>query len=159
MGDVAANIAKGRTVELYNRVKSNDPANSAFVLIPITRGTVTDAQLRDADTIAAVLALGGGITERTTNGWTRKTLTDADLAAVPAPDDPNDRYDVVLPSQTWTAVALAGGATTDLLWGYDSDTTGGTDANIVFVGSWDFPITPDGSDVQANPGAASWRAA
>jgi hypothetical protein len=158
MGDVAANIAKGRTVEFYYRVKNNDPANSAFILVPVSRGAATDAQIRDADTFTAALALG--MTERTTNGWTRKTITDADLAAIPAPDDANDRYDITIPVQTWTAVALAGGATTDLLIGYDSDTTGGTDANIVLVGCFDFPITPDSSDVQANPNAAGfWRSA
>jgi hypothetical protein len=156
MADVTANIGKGRVVELYNRVENNDPANSAFIIIPISRGTVTDAQLRDADTITAVLALGGGITERTTNGWNRKTITDADLAALPAPDDANDRYDVDMPDLTWTTVALAGGVSTDLLLGYDSDTTGGTDANIVFLGSYDFAITPDGSDVVAVVNAAGF---
>lgn len=146
MADLVFNIAKGRVAELYNRVDSNDPANSALVIVPVDVGAVTDATLRDFDTLAAVL--GGGVTERTTNGWTRKTLTDVDLAAF-APDDTNDRVDVDIPDQTWTAVALAGGATTDLIICYDNDTTAGTDANLIPLTLHDFPITPDGSDVVA----------
>ena len=30
---------------------------------------------------------------------------DADLAALPAPDDTNDRYEVSLPTVTWTAAS------------------------------------------------------
>jgi hypothetical protein len=41
---------------------------------------------------------------------------------------------------------------TDLVFCYDSDTTSGTDANIVPLVMSAFPITPDGSDVQANAG-------
>ena len=76
MADLVFNIAKGRVAELYNRVDSNDPANSALIIVPIDRGATTDATFRDHDTLAAVLAAS---TERTTGGWNRKTLTDADL--------------------------------------------------------------------------------
>jgi hypothetical protein len=154
MGSTPFNIAKGRAVELYNRVDNNDPANSALIIVPVDRGAVTDATMRDFATLAAVLA--GGVTERTTNGWTRKVLTDADLAAA-AVDNANDRFPLAIPTQTWTAVALAGGAITDLLVCYDSDTTGGTDANIVPISCHDFPITPDGSNVEAT-GADFYRA-
>jgi hypothetical protein len=44
-----------------------------------------------------------------------------------------------------------------LLVCYDSDTTGGTDANIVPISCHDFPITPDGSNVEAT-GADFYRA-
>jgi hypothetical protein len=44
MANIVFNIAKGRVVELYNRVKSNDPANSAIILVPIeTTGLESDA--------------------------------------------------------------------------------------------------------------------
>lgn len=152
MADTVFNIAKGRVVEFYHRVENNDPANSAFILVPVDVGATSDATIQDFDTLAAVLA--GGVTERTTNGWTRKTLTDADLAAIPAPDDTNNRFDIDLPDQTWTAVASAGGAVTDLILCYDSDTTAGTDTNIVPCALYDFVITPDGSDVQAVVNAA-----
>jgi hypothetical protein len=147
MANIVFNQAKGRVVELYNRVKSNDPTNSALILVPIeTTGLEADATLIDVDTLAALLA--GTTNEQTTMG--RKTLTDADLAALPAPDDTNDRYDVSLPTVTWTAAT--GNAISKIAVCYDSDTTTGTDANIIPLTMFDFALTPDGSDVQMTGG-------
>jgi hypothetical protein len=143
MADFVYNISKGRVAELYNRVDSNDPTNSALVLAVFDMGATTDATLRDLDTLQAVID-DANSTERTTNGWTRKTLTDADIVAFAA-DDTNDRVDLDIPDQTWTAVSS--GASTDVVICYDSDTTGGTDTNIVPLTQHDFAITPDGSDV------------
>lgn len=142
MSDFVFNIAKGRVAELFNRVDTNDPTNSAIIIVPIDRGAATDATLKDLDTLTAVLA--AGVTERTTNGWARKTLTEADLAAL-AVDDTNDRMPATIPQQTWAAVT--GGAVTDLVFCYDSDTTSGTDANLIPLVCSAFAITPDGSDV------------
>lgn len=153
MANIVFNIAKGRVVELYNRVKSNDPANSALVIVPIeTAGLEADAVLVDADTLAAVLA--GATNEQTTMG--RKTLTDADLAALPAPDDANDRYDVALPTVTWTAAT--GNAISKLLVCYDNDTTAGTDANIIPLTLFDFTQTPSGGNIEMT-GGTFYRAA
>jgi hypothetical protein len=143
VGDFVFNIAKGRVAELYNRVDTNDPENSALIIVPVDRGGATDATLKDLDTLASVL---GSVTERTTGGWGRKTLTDTDLAAM-TPDDTNDRMPLDLPDQTWTSVTS--GTVTDLLVCYDGDTTSGTDANIVPLTCHTFAITPDGSDVVA----------
>jgi hypothetical protein len=130
MANITFNIAKGRVVEYYNRVKSNDPANSALILVPIeTTGLETDAVLIDKDDLSALLA--GATNEQTTMG--RKTLTDADLAALPAPDDVNDRFDISLPTATWVGTA-------------------GTDANIIPLTMFDFVITPTGADVQMTGG-------
>ncbi len=143
MANIVFNQAKGRIIEIYARVKSNDPANSALILVPIeTTGLEADATLIDADTLTALLA--GTTNEQTTMG--RKVLTDADLAALPAPDDTNDRYDVSLPTVTWTAAT--GNAISKIAVCYDSDTTTGTDANIIPLTMFDFVISPDGSDVQ-----------
>jgi hypothetical protein len=144
MTDGVFNIAKGRVAELYNRVDSNDPANSALVVVCLDRLAVSDATLKDCATLAAVLALT--VTERTSNGWTRKTLTDSDLAAMTV-DNSNDRMPLDLADQTWTAVSS--GAVTDLLICYDNDTTGGSDSNIVPLTWHGFAVTPDGSDVVA----------
>jgi hypothetical protein len=144
---IVFNIAKGRVVEYYNRVKSNDPANSALILIPIeTSGLQSDATLIDMDTVAAVLA--GATNEQTTMG--RKTLTDAQLAALPAPDDTNDRYDIALPSVTWTAAT--GNAISKILVAYDGDTTGGDDTNLIPLTMFDAVATPDGNDLVLNTG-------
>jgi hypothetical protein len=150
MADFVFNIAKGRVAELASRVDSNDPANSALVVVPINRGTATDVALRDLATLSAVLGVGSGLAERTTGGWNRKVLTDADLAAV-TPDNTNDRQEASLPVLTWATVAT-GNDVTDLLVCYDADTTAGTDANLVPLTMHAFPITTDGSNVQANAG-------
>lgn len=147
MANIVFNIAKGRVVEYYNRVENNDPANSALILVPIeTSGLETDAVLRDKDDLAAVLS--GATNEQTTMG--RKTLTDAQLAALPAPDDTNDRYDVSLPAVTWSAAA--GNAISKILVCYDSDTTAGTDANIIPLTMFDFVVSPTGADIVLNSG-------
>lgn len=147
MANVVFNIAKGRVVEYYNRVKSNDPTNAALILVPIeTSGLEADSVLIDKDDLAAVLS--GTTNEQTTMG--RKTLTDADLAALPAPDDTNDRYDVSLPSVTWTAAT--GNAISKILVCYDPDTTGGTDSTIIPLTLFDAPATPDGNDLVLNSG-------
>jgi len=147
MANIVANIAKGRVVEYYNRVKANDPANSALILVPIeTSGLEADSVLIDKDDLAAWLA--GTTNEQTTMG--RKTLTDADLVALPAPDDTNDRYEVSLPTTTWTAAT--GNAISKILVCYDSDTTSGTDSNIIPLCQFDFAITPSGADIQMTTG-------
>lgn len=147
MANIVFNIAKGRIVELYSRVKSNDPANSALILVPLeTSGLAADATMVDYDDLSTLLA--GTTNEQTTMG--RKTLTDSDLAALPAPDDGNDRYDLSLPTVTWTAAT--GNAISKILVCYDSDTTAGTDSNILPLTLFDFAITPDGSNVEMTGG-------
>lgn len=147
MANFVCNIAKGRITEFYNRVKSNDPANSALILVPLeTSGLEAQSVLEDADTLAALLA--GTTNEQTTMG--RKTLTDADLAALPAPDDTNNRYDLSLPAVTWAAAT--GNAISQIAVCYDSDTTGGTDANIIPLCVFDRAETPGGSDIVLSAG-------
>jgi hypothetical protein len=144
MADFVFNIAKGRVAELMRRVANNDPANSAIIIVPIDAGAVTDATLKDLTTLSAVV---GAVTERSSSGWARKTLTDS-VISVPAPDNTNDWLLATLPNQTWSSVSA--GAVTDLVICYDDDTTGGTDANIIPLAQCDFAITPDGTSVVAD---------
>jgi len=138
------NISKGRVVEFYNRVENNDPSTSGFIVMPLeTAGLESQGVLEDKDDFAAVIA--GSTNEQTTMG--RKTLTDVDLAALPAPDDTNNRYSLDLPDITWTGAT--GNAISALCIGYDNDTGGGTDANILPMTHHDFVVTPDGSDIVA----------
>jgi len=147
MANIVINIAKGRAVELYNRVKSNDPANAVLVLVPIeTTGLEADAVLEDKDDLTAFLA--GTTNEQTTMG--RKVLSDVELAALPAPDDTNNRYDVSLPEVTWTAAA--GNPISKMLLCYDPDSTGGTDADLIPLTLFDFAATPDGNDIVMTTG-------
>lgn len=146
MANQVFNVALGRVAEMYNRVDTNDPANSALVIVILaTAGIETDAVLKDKDTLADVVV--GTTNEVTNTGYVRKVLTDVDLVAF-APDDVNDRVDLDIPDQTWTAVA-AGDGWNDLLVCYDGDTTAGTDANIIPLTMHDFVVTPDGSDITA----------
>lgn len=149
MASIVANVAKGRVVEFYSRVKSNDPANSALVLVPIeTTGLEADATLIDAATLTAWLA--GTTNEQSTMG--RKILTDAELAAMPSPDNTNDRYEISLPTVTWTSAT--GNAISKILVCYDGDTTAGTDADIIPLFQFDFATTPGGTDIQMTGGVA-----
>ena len=158
MADFVFNIAKGRVAEFYNRVDTNDPTNSALIVVLLaTSGLESDATLLDMDTLAAVVA--GTTNEATNTGYARKTLTDANLGALTI-DDTNNRVDLDIADQTWTAVANDGtGAISKLLICYDGDTTAGTDSNIIPLTCHDFVITPDGSDITAViPAAGFYRA-
>ena len=126
----SAIFRKGRGVEFYYRVKSNDPANSAFIVCCFnSRAWRPTTCSNNYDDLAAMLA--GSNDEATFTNYARKTLADADLAAIPAPDDTNNRRDIDLPDQTW---ASAGGATNNSLGKalvcYDPDTTVAGDATL-----------------------------
>jgi hypothetical protein len=147
MANIVFNIAKGRVVELYRRVKGNDPSTSALVLTPIeTSGLEADSALIDSDTVADVV--DGATNKQTTMG--EKVLTDSDLASIPSPDDGNDRYDVSLPTVTWTAAS--GNAISKILVSYRPDTGSASDSTDIPLCMFDFAITPDGSDVQMTTG-------
>lgn len=150
MADFVYNISKGRVAELANRVDLSDPANARFYVIPVDVAAVTDATLKDLDDFNAVIT--AGVTERTTGGWNRKTLTATDIATVTA-DDTNDRMDIDIPDQTWTAVSA--GTVTDLIICYAS-VASPTNAQLLVATQHDFAITPDGSDVTAQINAAGF---
>lgn len=148
MPSVQSNISLGREVELYERVNTNDPTNSALIMLVLATGGDSLDILRDYDTVADVLA--GPSAEVTNAGYARKTLTDASLAAW-TPDDTNNRVLLVLPIQTFTAIA-AGDSWDIVCVAYDPDTTGGTDATLVPIGFHELryqgsPIVPDGNDI------------
>lgn len=152
MADFCFNIAKGQVVAYYRRVDENDPANAVLVIVVIDAGADTDATMKDRDELGALL--GGTANEVTNTNYARKTLTDSDISAF-APDDTNDRVDLDIPDQTWTAVG-AGTAWTDLLVCYDPDSTGGADTAIIPLTLHDFAVTPDGSDITAQIAAAGF---
>jgi len=146
MANFVFNVAKGRVAEFFNRVDTNDPTNSAIVVVVAQAGS-TDAALKDLDTLSAVLA---ATAEVTNSGYARKVLVDTDIATL-SPDDTNDLMQVTIANQTWTGVA-AGTGWARLFICYDSDTAAGTDANIIPLTSHDFAVTPDGSDITATIG-------
>lgn len=146
MGNFVYNQGLGKVAEWAARVNANDPTNSVLVLEAIA-STATDATLKDLDTFAAIEA-DANTAEVAQSGYARKVFDQTGGLTVTI-DDTNDRTDVDVPDQTWTAVASGGSAWTDLVFGYDSDSTAGTDANIVPATQHDFAITTDGSDITA----------
>lgn len=148
MADFTFNCAKGRVVELYKRVDTADPANCAIILVPLSQSG-TEAQGQDLDSLQAIES-DANFAEQSTS-WSRKPLTDAQLVEDPGPNDTDNRYDVAVPSVTWTG-PTAGNNTTGLLVCYDPDTTSGTDANIIPLTHHTFTVTADGNDVVLNAG-------
>ena len=163
MANFVFNIARGTLHYYYHAVENSlavtatgtpaftSTANAVFTIVLLeTTGLEADATLADYDELAALLA---GTSNEQTN-QARKTLSDADLAAVPAPDDTNNRYDLDIPDITWTA--LAGNAISKLLVCFDPDSTAGTDSSIIPLTAHDFVVTPDSSDVTAQINTAGF---
>lgn len=143
MADLVFNIAKGK-VKYYCELPA---ANDALIVIPIeATGLEADATLKDYDDVAALIA--GSSNEQTTLG--RKTITSATITV----DDTNDRVDIDIADQVWTA--SAGNGVGALLVAYDPDTTGGTDSTLVPLTKHDFAVTPDGTDITAQIAAAGF---
>lgn len=140
------NIARGRTVEFYNRVKTGDPANAGFVVVPLeSSGIETDDVLFVKRTLAAVLA--GSTNEQTALG--RKYLFASDLAAW-APDDVANSVTLALPSVTWAAAS--GPSIAKTLLCFQRDVTVLDDSLVVPIVIWDTVRVPDGSSLLLNGG-------
>ena len=144
-------IAKGREVELHNRVNLNDPANSALVMLVLaSTGLVDDNTLRAYATVDAILA--GASAEVTNTGYARKTFTDADIAA-PTVDTTAHATTLALGTALQTfATISAGDAWRKLVLAYDPDTTAGTDTTLVPITFYDLlvdgaAIVPTGDDI------------
>lgn len=149
MAQYVSNVAKGRVNELHLRAKNADPANAGILIVAIV-STNTAEELKDADTLAAITGLA--LTAEATNtNYARKTLTGAGLNPLVLNDTTNTQVAGFTNNQTWSAV-VAGDNWTHLVFCYDSDTTAGTDADIVPMTIHDFAKTPDGSDIVLNAG-------
>lgn len=145
MANIVFNIAKGRINELALRVKNNDPANSALVLVALAQtGLEADSVLVDYDDLGSLLA--ASTNEATNTNYARKIITDATLGTI-APDDTNDRFELTIPTQTWDPAPAAGDTWGAYVLCYDPDTTTGTDSSVVPLLKWDGGTVPDGSSV------------
>lgn len=153
MGDFVFNIAKGRVAEFYNRVDQSDPTNAVLVIVAINT-TALDATLIDLDTLALVLA-DANTAEVANTGYARIVLDDTDLAALAA-DDTNDRVDLDLADFEFGAITDDDVDWTDILICYDSDSTSGTDTNIIPLTCHDAAVTIDGSAVTIQLAAAGF---
>lgn len=142
MADGVFNISLG---EVKRYAKLIDGANDALVVVLLqSSGLEADATLRDYDNLSVLLAASND--EATASNYVRKIVSSTTITV----DDTNNRVDIDIADQTWTA--LGGGVNNSLgklLICYDPDTTGGTDADLVPLTFHDFILTTDGSDVTA----------
>jgi hypothetical protein len=149
MAALQCNISKGREVEFYERVNTNDPTNSVLVVAVLADPCEPLATLQDYDTLAAMIAANPEVTN---TNYARIILTDADLATAPV-DDTNNRRILSLPLMDWSSPAPSAGDNWAVgVIGYDSDSTGGTDANIIPISVFDFVeqgviVIPDGGSI------------
>jgi hypothetical protein len=155
MAATVFNIAAGRVAGNAARVNANDPAKSVLVLVAINSSTAQSV-LKDLTTLDAVLR-DAGTREVTNSGYARIRLDDRSSITVTA-DNTGDQQLVDFPDQVFRAVA-AGTRWTHLIVGYDSDSTGGTDANIEPQTISDFSIDPNGGDITAQVAAGGFFAA
>lgn len=107
-------------------------ANDAIVWVLFT-GSETDANIRDADNLTAVIALS--VNEATFTGYSRQTATSVTVTV----DDTNDRVDVDAADPSWSPTTAE--AQTRIGAFYDPDTTGGTDADLLPLFVDDFALT------------------
>lgn len=146
MTDFLFDISRGRTGEFYQRVDSNDGANSALIVMVLaTSGLETDEVLKGKTTFADIVS--GATNEVTNTGYSRLTITDSGLSAY-TPDTTNHRLRLDTADFSFGAIT-AGDGWSKIVMGYDPDTTAGTDTTVVPMLAWDFVVTPDGTSITA----------
>lgn len=128
MAALIPNIAKGK----FAYYAGLPAANDALIWVVFT-GTETDANLRDAATLTAVIALA--VDEATFAGYSRQTATGVTVTV----DNANDRVDVDTADPSWSPTAAQ--AITRIGLFYDPDTTTGTDADLIPLFIDDFALT------------------
>jgi hypothetical protein len=146
VANIVFNISKGEVNAYTKRVVNNDPANSALVVV-LLKTAEADGILQDYNTLGDILA--GANTEADFTNYSRKILTNTELS-LPTVDDSGNQQFSDAPDLTYVS---AGGAVNNaivkMLICYDSDTTSGTDANLVPLVALDWVITTDGNDLVA----------
>lgn len=169
-GDGVFNFARGKLKYYYYAVENSlvlasageftSTANSAFIVVLLeTTGLEADDTLNNYDDLSALLAAANN--EPTGGTYARKTLTETDLAAVPAPNDTTNLLDLDIPDIVYTALSTTGNAAIGkALVCFDPDTTAGTDTSIIPLTFHDIDFTPDGNDVTLQIATAGfWRSA
>lgn len=129
MAALIPNIAKGKFAQ-YAMLDGG--ANDALIYV-LFSGTETDDNIRDADTLTAVIATA--LNEATFTGYARYTA----LSVTVTVDDTNNRVDVDTADPVWSPTTAE--ALTRIGLFYDPDTTGGTDADIIPLFFDDFALT------------------
>ena len=140
MADFVFNISKGAVAETYR----DSAANGLILLIKTAE---SDANMRDRDDVAAVVA---NSTEADFTNYARKT----GLTGTVTVDDTNDRVDVDMPDQTWASAG--GAANNNLVAAVVAYQNSAADSGRVPQTKHDFVVTTDGSDLTLQVNAAGF---
>jgi hypothetical protein len=139
-------ITTGRFVRYSELPAAND---GLIWMILQSLGLERDLVLRDKDSFADVLL--GTTNEATFGGYRRVTAT----GVVVTTDDANNRTNVDANDPSWAP--LSAQAVAKIVLGYDPDTTGGTDADILPVFMDDFvALTTPPLTLTYQVNAAGW---
>lgn len=142
MSDGVFNISKGAVAEMVRD-------GTTKLLVLLLKANETEATLVDYDDVAALLVPAGN-TEADATNYARKT----DITGTVTVDDSNDRVDVDMPDQTWTALGNGTNNTlTKLITAYEN---AAADATRIPCTHHDFPTLTDGSDVTAQFNSAGF---
>lgn len=139
MTDFILNIAKGAFAE-----KFRDGATNGIVLL--LSAAEAEAAFSDHAELNALLGAAGN-TEVVDGSYARKT----GLTGTVTVDNSNDRTDVDIPDQTWTA--LVGPDPVSLVVAYEESAS---ETGRIGLSHHDFAVTSDGSDVTAQFNAAGF---
>lgn len=142
MADGVFNISKGAFVEKIRDASTN-------VLIMLLKANEAETTLIDRTDVADLLVEAGN-TEADFTNYARKT----GLTGVITVDNSNDRVDVDVTDQTWTAAGGAANNTlTKLVTAYEESAA---DAGRVPMTHHDFAGTTDGNDLIAQVNSAGF---
>ncbi len=141
MGDLVINHSLGRTAEIFD--------DGADCILVVLSAMEADANVKDGNpdnTLGGGSGLidAAGNTEAVGSSWSvRKTIANASVTVTV--DDAGDLVKVLLPDQTYTAVASANDVTD--MWVCED---GATDTLRNVLTSHDFIVVTDGNDVTAD---------
>lgn len=141
MGDMQFNIAKAKSGGYMDQV---GVGNARLIAVLVKAAAIeADATLKRQDTLAAILA--GTTDECDFTNYERKTISVVSSTV----DDVNDWYMADTADLTWLS---AGGATNNdvgaIIFCFDGDITGGSDANLIPLYKMDYTETTTGSDLE-----------
>lgn len=128
MAALIPNIAKGKLAYYAGLPAAND----ALIWV-LCSGSETDDNVRDADSLTALLATA--LNEASFTGYARVTGSSVTVTV----DDTNNRVDVDAADPAWSPTTAE--ALTRIVVCYDPDTTGGTDADLIPLFVDDFALT------------------
>lgn len=147
MGDIQFNIAKARSAVYLDQVGTGNARLIAILLK--ASGLESDAVIADHATLAALLAAANDECDFT--NYARKQIS----VVTSTVDNTNNWYNADTADLTW---ALAGGVSNNstgaIIFCYDSDVTGGTDANVIPLYKMDYTETTTGSDLEVKINAS-----